>query len=166
MSEERRDREIVVPEPAPGSPWRRAIPIVGVLWVVLHLLIPQRYYRSGADTYDERFAWRMFSSVRVRQCDVDVQETRDGRERPLPLMEVLPAPWVALLERNRFAVVERFLGWRCQVPGTSEVRFHNACRDATGDPLPPIDLSMQCDDRVIRREGASARGAARSTGAR
>lgn len=147
------DREIVVPEPPLGSPWRRAIPIVGALWIVLHLLIPQRYYRADADVYDERFAWRMFSSVRVRECDLEVHETRDGRERRVTLMEVLPAPWVALLERNRPAVAERFLGWRCDVPGTSAVRSRNACRDTTGDPLPPIELSMQCDDRVIRRSG-------------
>ena len=145
------DRAIVVPEPPPSSPWRRAIPIVGIAWVALHLLIPLRYY-AGGDEYDERFAWRMFSSVRVRQCRVEVSEARAGTRRPLALMQVLPAPWFALLERNRSAVVDRFLEWRCEREGPTEVRFHNACRDASGDPLPPIELTMSCRDGTIDRE--------------
>ena len=147
------DREVIVPEPPAGSPWRRAIPIAGALWIVLHLLIPQRYYGASADVYDERFAWRMFSSVRVRECSVTVTETRAGDRRQVALMRELPAPWVALLERNRPAVVERFLRWRCGIDGTSEVAFHNACRDATGDTLAPIDLAMTCDDRVLHHGG-------------
>jgi hypothetical protein len=147
------DREIVVPEPPEGSRWRLAIPIVGVAWVLLHLLIPLRYYREGADTYDERFAWRMFSSVRVRQCAVSVRETRKGTEHPVPLAQVLPAPWIELLKRNRRAVIDHFLAFRCDREGTRDVIFHNECRDATGDPLPPIELAISCADRRITGGG-------------
>jgi hypothetical protein len=151
---------VVVPEPA--LPQRVALSIFGILWVVFLLAIPLRYY-LGDDPYDERFAWRMFSAVRVQQCTLALSEVRDGREHQLAPMEILPVPWVALLERNRPAVIERFLRWRCEREGTSEVRFRNTCRDASGDPLPPIERTMTCaSGRIEARgvsEGAEERGA-------
>lgn len=162
MSEPQQSKDVVVPEPPAGSPWRRALPLVGIAWILLHVLIPLRYYRDGADTYDERFAWRMFSSVRVRQCTLTARETREGTRAQIALMEVLPAPWVALLERNRPAVVDRFLRWRCDREGTTRVEIHNECRDATGDPLAPIDVSIACDTGTITRtEEPDAGGEAR-----
>lgn len=147
----RPSKDVIVPEPPPGSTWRRAVPIVGIAWILLHIAIPLRYYRDGADVYDERFAWRMFSSVRVRQCALSAHELRHGSRRALALMEILPAPWVALLERNRPAVVDRFLEWRCDREGVTRVELRNECRDATGDPLPPIEISIACDTGTITR---------------
>jgi hypothetical protein len=138
------ERDVIVP--VPTGRWRAVLPIAGTLWTLLMLAIPLRYYAAD-DPYDERFAWRMFSAVRVQACQVRVVETRDGAERPIALMEVLPAPWSALLERNRPAVVDRFLHARCEAhEGTTRVRFHNECRDATGDPLPPIERELDCED--------------------
>ncbi|MDQ3036891.1 MAG: hypothetical protein M3Y87_31145 [Myxococcota bacterium] len=140
--EEPRDREVVLPEP--GGRWRTGLPIAGTIWVVLMLAIPLRYY-AGDDRYDERFAWRMFSAVRVQSCRVGVTEESEAGARPVALMEVLPAPWAALLERNRPAVVEAFLRWRCEArDATERVRFHNECVDASGDALPSIDRVIDC----------------------
>lgn len=142
--DETRDRAVIVPPPS--GRWRTALPIVGTLCFLAMLLVPLRYY-LGDDRYDERFAWRMFSAVRVQSCQVRVTELRDGTERPVALMEVLPAPWAALLERNRPAVVERFLRSRCEAhESTTRVRFRNECRDASGAALPPIERELECED--------------------
>lgn len=152
--QERREREVVLPEPE-GRP-RRLLPILGSIWVVLMLVIPLRYYLSD-DPYDERFAWRMFSAVRVQRCRVGVVEETAGGARPLALMEVLPAPWTALLERNRPAVVEAFLRWRCdQRDATERVRFHNECVDAGGDPVPSIDRAIECNSGEITTASSEA----------
>ncbi|MCS6857609.1 MAG: HTTM domain-containing protein, partial [Sandaracinaceae bacterium] len=54
-----------------ASPFNRLLTprfqaLLGSLWVMVHVLIPLRYYLwPGHDRYDERFSWRMFSAVRV-----------------------------------------------------------------------------------------------------
>ncbi len=109
-------------------------------FVALQALIPLRYY-LGDDLYDERFAWRMFSQVRVQECSAEASE--DGRA--ISPYAVLPAPWVSLLSRNRPAVIGRFLAWRCAAEGARErVRVTTTCRDVTGEPLPPIVRERDC----------------------
>jgi hypothetical protein len=119
------------------------------LWIVVMIAVPLRYY-VGGDTYDERFSWRMFSAVRVQECAIDAREVVCGREQTITLMESLPAPWVALLQRNRPAVLRRFLRWRCASDAQpSEVRLTHTCRDASGDALPPIRRVMDCSTHTI-----------------
>ena len=59
-------------------------------WLLLHVSVPLSYYLSS-DIYDERFAWRMFSAVRVQECSLDARETTaSGSVRPIALQSVLP----------------------------------------------------------------------------
>ena len=147
MSEEPREREtperdVIVPEPT--GVVRAIVPAVCVLWLLVMIAIPSRYYQGG-DRYDERFAWRMFSAVRVARCQMRLTETQGGSERPIALGEVLPAPWTALLERNRVRVVDGFLRWRCDTrEGVSAVRFHNECTDPAGGALPVVERAIDC----------------------
>jgi hypothetical protein len=140
-------RDVIVPPPRGRA--RRAIPWLGVAWVAVHLAVPLRYY-SGSDRYDERFAWRMFSAIRVQRCDLEVRQTRDTRTTPLALMQILPAPWVALLERNRTAVLERFLEWRCRDDeGSTSVEIVNRCIAADGEPVPARIATIDCASSAI-----------------
>jgi len=144
MSAPESEREIVVPEPR--GPMRTRMVALGTMWIALQIVIPLRYY-LGDDVHDERFSWRMFSAVRVQQCAVTIRETDASGERSMTadhLYAFLPAPWVSLLERTRPAVVDRFLIWRCEEEGMEAIRFENACRDASGDPLPPIVRTIDC----------------------
>lgn len=134
------------------------------LFALVQIAIPLRYYLGG-DLYDERFAWRMFSAVRVQECDVAVSETRGGREVALRPMTFLPAPWVGLLERSRPAVVRGFLDWRCTSGLTSDegapdaVSVRSACIDASGDPLPDVVRTLSCEGRAYEERtlgGAAA----------
>ncbi len=135
---------------APPTGNDRLIALLGLgVWIAIMIAVPLRYY-TGGDTYDERFSWRMFSAVRVQQCSVSASEIVGDRERPIALMEVLPAPWVSLLERNRPAVLRRFLMWRCASSARpNAVRLTHTCQDASGDPLPPLHRVIDCGTHVI-----------------
>jgi hypothetical protein len=122
--------------------------IVGI-WIALNVVTPLSYYLSG-DVYDERFAWRMFSAVRVQECSLDARETVAGSERPIALQSVLPAPWVSLLQRDRPQVVTRFLTWRCASEAHPEtVSVVHACRSASGDALPAERHVITCSSRHV-----------------
>lgn len=118
-------------------------------WLLLHVSVPLSYYLSS-DIYDERFAWRMFSAVRVQECSLDARETTaSGSVRPIALQSVLPAPWVALLQRNRPAVLRRFLDWRCASDAEpAEVQLTHTCRSVTGDALPAVHRTLHCADHA------------------
>lgn len=142
---------------APPSGNDRVVALVSLaVWVLIMIAVPVRYY-AGGDVYDERFSWRMFSAVRVQECALSAREVVDARERPIALMEVLPAPWVSLLERNRPAVLRRFLSWRCaSAARPSEVRLTHTCQDASGDALPPLHRVMDCETHVVEETGGES----------
>jgi hypothetical protein len=123
--------------------------LVAAAWVVAHLVIPLRYY-LGDDPHDERFAWRMFSAVRLQACSVDVEETvvRNGirRRERLDLTRVLPATWTALLQRRRKAVSEELLDRRCAQAGIREVHLTHRCVDPSGRMQPPVVQTKGCGE--------------------
>jgi hypothetical protein len=114
-----------------------------VVAVLAQLLVPLTYYLRD-DPYDERFAWRMFSGVRLQECELGVFETRGGSELAVNPYQVVPAGWVEGLKRNRRRVVERYLTLRCEREGMSRVRVTNRCTEVDGTPLPPIEVTRDC----------------------
>jgi hypothetical protein len=142
------------PTSGPGTEAQRllAVRIFAGLWVAFLLLVPLRYYvLPDHDPYDERFAWRMFSAVRVQQCETEVEETLFGEEtRPVNLQTSLPAPWISLLQRSRPAVVESFLQFRCESEAhPTRVSVESRCTDVTGSRLAPVRRSIDCESRAI-----------------
>ena len=114
-----------------------------MLAVAAQLLVPLTYYLRD-DPYDERFAWRMFSGVRLQQCDALATEVHAGSERRVALYGALSPGWVANLERNRRVVIDRYLEHRCALEGVSAVRVVNQCRDVDGSALAPIEYERDC----------------------
>jgi hypothetical protein len=104
------------------------------LWalVLLQLAIPASYYLGRGHPEDERFAWRMFSAVRFRRCEVEAMELDRAGERPLDLQHALHASWVGLLRRGRPAVIEAFLRDRCRHQGLSAASLRRSCREVDG----------------------------------
>jgi len=87
-------------------------------FITAQLLIPLRYYIAHRDPHDERFAWRMFSPMRMAQCAP--KATLDGK--PLDLHTEFHEAWVELASRGRFVVVEAMGKRLCeQHPGSSIV---------------------------------------------
>ena len=98
-------------------------------WLILivvgsQLLLPLHYYTSRRDPHDERFAWRMFSPMRMADCSV--KATLDGA--PLPLEREFHEAWLALARRGRFAVVEEMGARLCEKHARKPVVFYLDCK--------------------------------------
>jgi hypothetical protein len=78
-------------------------------FVALQLVLPLRYYVANRDPHDERFAWRMFSPMRMAQCQPTV--TVDGQ--PLALPTRFHEAWLELARRGRFVVLEEMAAQLC-----------------------------------------------------
>lgn len=95
------------------STWRGRFILV---FVLAQLLIPLHYYVAHRDPHDERFAWRMFSPMRMAKCTPHV--TRDGK--PVVLASEFHEAWVEIAERGRFSVIEAMAARLCAAhPGSS-----------------------------------------------
>lgn len=116
--------------------------------LLVQALIPLRYY-FGSDPYDERFAWRMFSNVRVYRCDLGAFETRSGYERPVSLMQTIHVGWGSLLRRNRPAVMDAYLEWRCEQEGVTAARLLNRCVSPAGEAVPDVVRRIDCADGAL-----------------
>ena len=87
-------------------------------FVAIQLLLPVHYYLGRRDPHDERFAWRMFSPMRMAHCTPHF--TLD--HKPLALDSVFHEAWIEIAERGRFVVVEAMAARLCEMhPGSSVV---------------------------------------------
>jgi hypothetical protein len=132
-----------------GSPRARMLAnaFIGV-FLAYQVAMPLRYYMSGRGL-DERFSWRMFSSVRMLECEVDVAERVAGHERDVPLSKTVQVAWIGLLERGRSLVIEKFLSRRCDEEGVVRVDYHLTCKAPDGSKGPDVDRHMKCSDRKL-----------------
>jgi hypothetical protein len=110
--------------------------------VVLLLAGPASYYAGLRAPDDERFAWRMFSAVRVRECRVLTRQGDDARP-----VRGLHGSWVHAMERGREAVIARYLASRCTEASAPRLERH--CRSARGDALAPLVYQYDCERGAI-----------------
>lgn len=111
------------------------IPVVGRLlqswqgWVILvvvatQLLLPLHYYLANRDPHDERFAWRMFSPMRMTKCApefrIDARRVELGAE--------FHEAWIELAQRGRFAVLEAMGARLCAKNPGHAVTVKLSCR--------------------------------------
>jgi hypothetical protein len=125
-----------------------------LLWLVLlvQLAIPSSYYLVRADREDERFAWRMFSSLRFRSCRVQAFEQVAGQERTIALSSALHASWVGALRRGRGRVIGHFLESRCAQEGVESATLERRCRELDQRPVPMQRFVYRCQSRHLTRE--------------
>ncbi len=81
-----------------------------VAFLAVQLALPVSYYLGDAPL-DERFAWRMFSPIRMVRCRLDVREGA-GRT-PVRAEAELHAVWMSLLRRGRPDVIAAWAEARC-----------------------------------------------------
>lgn len=138
-----RDLEDPAVRDAPvGRARRRALWIIG-LFVGLQLVTPLTYYLRD-DPYDERFAWRMFSAIRLHRCSPSASEARNGPLEPVDLERVIHRAWINTMGRNRQDVVEAYLERRCEEDGVTRVELRNDCVTAEDIPLAPQNYTRDC----------------------
>jgi hypothetical protein len=108
--------------------------------VVVQLLVPLSYYAGLREPDDERFAWRMFSAVRLRRCSARL--VREG-QRPAETKPIahLHSSWRAAIERGRTRVIARYLRQFC---GQEAVFLERQCLSPSGTPLPTLTYRIDC----------------------
>jgi hypothetical protein len=121
---------------------RENLTIAAIL--VFQIAMPLSYYLSGR-AYDERFSWRMFSTLRLRDCKVQVREHLVSSIRDVNVERDVHVAWLRLLERMRSAVVDAYLERRCQAEEVTRVDFICRCNDTDGRTLPAMERSLSCD---------------------
>lgn len=102
------------------STWRGRFIAV---FVLVQLLVPLEYYVGRRDPHDERFAWRMFSPMRMTRCVPHV--SIDGR--PLSLPSEFHEAWLELAERGRFVVIEAMAAKLCREHAGASVEVSLDC---------------------------------------
>ncbi len=108
------------------STWRgRGI----ALFVTAQLLLPILYY-TRKDPHDERFAWRMFSPMRMSRCKPVA--TIDGA--PLNLFGEFHEAWMEIAQRGRFKVIEAMAAKLCSEHPKSEIRISIDCTYIDREP--------------------------------
>jgi hypothetical protein len=120
-----------------------------VAFLAYQVAMPLRYYLGGRG-YDERFSWRMFSTLRMQKCRVQVRETVDGEERPLVLKKEIQVAWIGMLERYRRGVVDKLLQRRCERAAATRVVYTRSCTDTDGSALPDNVVSIDCKSGALR----------------
>src|ERR1051325_5081922 len=76
----------------------------------IQLLAPLHYYLVRRDPHDERYAWRMFSPMRMAQCKADLSV--DGQ--PVNLYSKFHEAWIEIAQRGRFVVIEEMAAKLCE----------------------------------------------------
>lgn len=120
--------------------WFRRIPHLGPLlstwrgrgiaaFVLLQLLLPLAYY-ARKDPHDERFAWRMFSPMRMAHCvpSASIDDT------PFNLGGEFHEAWLELASRGRFQVIEAMGAKLCGEHPNSRVRIQIDCSYIDREP--------------------------------
>jgi hypothetical protein len=133
----------------PVERWsRRATNVFIGAYVVLQVALPLSYYLGLRPRTDERFAWRMFSTVRLDRCEVGLSETiRDdvsNSPHPIPLPATLQVGWLTQLTRKQPHVVDRFLAYTCKDDHVIEAKLVWRCVAHDGTREPPDTAFRLC----------------------
>jgi len=106
--------------------WRSGLIIA---FIAVQLCLPLLYY-TRRDPHDERFAWRMFSPMRMAQCKPHF--AIDGK--PLVLDSEFHEAWITLAERGRFVVLENMAARLCAKHSGSAVTVSVDCTYLDREP--------------------------------
>ena len=135
---------------------RRALVFIH-LYLAVQIALPLTYYNLRRDKYDERFAWRMFSSVRTLQCKVEVIERdKNGAGQKVDPSRIVPGTWVKHLQRAQPRVVAHYLESRC-TPDMQQVVMTRSCRNTDTSRGPSSRWFLDCHTGELSRQGVGAR---------
>ena len=132
---------------APSGRTRALVNGCIVCFLVFQVAVPLSYY-AGRRTTDERFSWRMFSSVILQICRVSAFESGSpSGERAFHQVSLWPdlhPGWIRLLERYPPQLVAAVLHWRCERTDANAVHLTRQCQTPGGAALPPDRVSIDC----------------------
>ena len=122
-------------------------------FLLLQLAIPLRFY-LGSTGPDERFAWRMFSTLqrelelaRPQVVVTDVTTTASGvRQQAVALESQLSPPWIRFLQYGYPPVVDKFMRWWPEQSDAQQVRYLRRGSWQDGTPLETLERTAQAGD--------------------
>lgn len=94
-----------------------------VAFIAIQALLPLHYYTVRRDPHDERYAWRMFSPMRMASCRLAF--TVDSA--PVDLGSKFHEAWIGVAQRGRAVVIEEMA--------------RKLCRE---NPGKPVDVRIEC----------------------
>lgn len=94
-----------------------------VAFLLLQLLLPLSYYTVRRDPHDERFAWRMFSPMRMTQCRLTFMVDKRQEELGTKFHEA----WIEVAQRGRAVVIEQMAKKLCDA-----------------NPGKPVEVTVDC----------------------
>lgn len=136
--------------------------LVFTLFLGIQMYFVISYYTQDYP-WDERFAWRMFSTVRKLQCvpkawvahsqgQYSCPDHNTQRCTPVRFAQDVHMVWYNLLKRGRQDVVQAWVKRICQRPDTHALYFSLTCPDpAAPHPMRTIVSTKDnaCDSLVI-----------------
>mgnify|MGYP001287930936 CR=1 FL=1 len=131
----------------PAAQGAVALAVAGAL--AAQIAVPATYY-LGDDPFDERFAWRMFSAVRVYRCELTAEDLGGGAAPPVRPDAPIPAGWIPPMRRGREPVIARYLRWRCEDDEVSGARVTNRCTTPDGERVPDVVRDIDCASGALR----------------
>jgi hypothetical protein len=117
---------------------RRRAWILGFIhiYLLVQVAVPLHYYAARADKNDERFAWRMFSSVRLLRCGSGPRLARPPEfrvgGRPVDLYGEFHEAWVEISRRGRIHVIEAMARELCARNPGEPVTVSFSCTSVDG----------------------------------
>ncbi len=120
-----------------------------LVFLAVQLVVPLRYYTCG-HRYDERFAWRMFSPIRMVRCQVEFTDEREAKPQPIRLSAEVSQPWAGWMKRGHTRVVRafgrRWCATHAAIDGQLRLTVAFTCRLPDGHIDTPISPSENlCD---------------------
>jgi hypothetical protein len=121
---------------------RIAILVAIGVWIAVQAIVPASYYVLREDKHDERFAWRMFSPMRMLRCHpADADTDRERLNPPRFLIDGEPASlggtfhegWVEIAKRGRIVVLEAMGQKLCELHPGKTVVLDMACTTIDGE---------------------------------
>ena len=95
-----------------------------LLVLASQLVLPFHYYTVRRDPHDERFAWRMFSPMRMTRCTPMFMLD----SKPVDLAKEFHEAWIEIAKRGRFVVIEEMAARMCQKHPGSTVHVVVDCK--------------------------------------
>jgi hypothetical protein len=106
-------------------------------FLAVQIALPLHYYAGRADKNDERFAWRMFSPVRMIRCGhgPDLRSPPEFRVdgRPIAPGQIFHEAWLTIAGRGRADVIEAMALELCRRNPGKAVGVRYSCRQLDGE---------------------------------
>jgi len=94
-----------------------------LVFLAIQLLLPLHYYLLRDDPHDERFAWRMFSPMRMARCITRINVDK----QPLQLGTKFHEAWIEVANRGRYVVLEEMAAKLCEENPGKQVELAVDC---------------------------------------